>query len=239
MKSLTLRHYVLAGLLGALIAALGFTPFGMVPVPTPAGSATILHIPVIIAALIEGPLFGSLVGLMFGAVSYWRAVVAPANPMAQVMFIEPLTAFVPRILIGVLSYYAFRAAHNEIWRRIICGATGLLVWDLSYRTAVQYLGWLDSSAATYLYFFPVGLAVTLFLFRLLSGEDAPVIAGALAGSLTNTVGVLTLVTLRGVLPAPASAVIAVVHGLPEAAVAVVVTILVYRSLSRRLAHREG
>jgi len=238
VKKLTLRHYVLAGLLGAMIAALGFTPFGMVPVPTPAGSATILHIPVIIAALIEGPLFGSLVGLMFGAVSYWRAVVAPANPMAQMMFIDPFTALVPRILIGVLSYIAFRVAHNEIWRRVICAATGFLVWDLSYRTAL-HLQWVGSSPATYLFFMPLGAGVAYFLLRLLAGEDAPVIAAALAGSLTNTVGVMTLVTLRGILPASASAVVAVVHGLPEAAVAVVITLLVYRSLSRRLAHEGG
>ncbi len=232
MKKMTLRHYVLAGLLGALIAALGFTPLGMVPVPTPAGAATILHVPVIIAALLEGPVFGAMVGFLFGAVSFWRAIVAPSNPVAQVMFTDPVTAFVPRILIGIVAFYAFRAARDERWRRVICALCGLLAWDLSYRVILN-AGWVQVHPINYLYFFPAAAAVTYFLFRLLSGEKAPVIAGALAGSLTNTVGVLGMVTLRGILPPTASAVVAVVHGLPEAAVAVLLTLMLYNALKGR------
>lgn len=237
MKKLTLRHFVLAGLLGALIAALGFTPLGMVPVPTPAGAATILHIPVIIAALLEGPLFGAMVGFMFGAVSFWRALVAPSNPLAQVMFTDPVTAFLPRILIGVTTYYAFRAAGSELYRRVICGLSGLLMWDLSYRVVFN-AGWVRGVYPVYFYFFPVAVVTAYLLFRLLSGEGAPVIAGALAGSLTNTVGVLGLVTIRGILPPAAAGVVAVVHGLPEAAVAVVFSLMLYRALRHRVTWRE-
>jgi len=238
MKKLSLRHYVLAGVLGALIAALGFTPVGMIPVPTPAGAATILHIPVIIAALLEGPAVGGLVGFMFGAVSFGRAIVAPSNPVAQVMFTEPVTAFLPRILIGPVAYWVFSFARRERLRWIVGIACGILTWDLSYRVAVHY-GAVEAGTWGYMYFIPFGIAAGYLLLRVLAGEGAPVIAGALAGSLTNTVGVLGLVTLRGILPLSASAVIAVVQGLPEAAISCLVTLLLYRALSRRRYVEKG
>ncbi len=232
MSKLSLRHYVLAGILGALIAALGFTPLGMIPVPTPAGAATILHIPVILAALLEGPVFGGIVGFMFGGVSFYRAIVAPSNPVAQVMFTEPLTAFLPRILIGLTSFWAFRIAQKKTLRKIISAASGLLIWDLSYRVAYHFEV-IPGGLSSYLYFFPMGALTFYVLVNLLSGENAPVVAGALVGSLTNTVGVLGLVTLRGILPLSASAVIAVVQGLPEAAVSILITLLLYKALLRR------
>lgn len=238
MKKLTLRHYVLAGILGALIAALGFTPLGMVPVPTPAGSATILHIPVILAALLEGPVFGALVGFLFGGVSFWRAVVAPSNPVAQVMFTDPITAFLPRILIGVVAFYVFRIARERRYRQIICVASGFLTWDISYRAAVHW-EWISGGSPSYFYFLPLGLLVGYGLNRILSRAQAPVLAGALAGSLTNTVGVLGLVTLRGIIPLSASSVVAVVHGLPEAAVAMILTVILYRALKDRLGAMRG
>ncbi len=44
--------------MGALTIILGVTGLGLVPVPTPAGRATILHVPTIIAAILEGPVVG-------------------------------------------------------------------------------------------------------------------------------------------------------------------------------------
>ncbi len=236
MKKLSMRHYVLAGVLGALIAALGFTPIGMIPVPTPAGAATILHIPVIVVALLEGPKMGGLVGFLFGAVSFWRAIVAPSNPVAQVMFTDPFTAFLPRMLIGPVAYWVFNFTRRQKPRWMVAAACGLLTWDLSYRVAVQYEA-VQPGPEGYLFFVPFGIAAGYLVMRALSGDGAPVIAGALAGSLTNTVGVLGLVTLRGILPLSASAVIAVVQGLPEAAVSCLVALLLYRALSGRYAEK--
>ncbi len=237
MKKLSLRQLVLAGILGALIAALGFTPLGMIPVPTPAGSATILHVPVILGALLEGPLFGASVGFLFGAVSFWRAIVAPANPIAQIMFTDPFTAFVPRILIGLVAYYAFVVARDRLGRSAIAGVTGFLVWDLSYRVGVHY-GWIAGPIPGYFFFLPLGILAYWLIARVLSGESAPVVAAAVAGSLTNTVGVLGLVVLRGIIPLPAAAAVAVVHGFPEALAAAVLTLMLYGALrSQRLGGR--
>ena len=232
MKQMTTRHYVLAGLLGSLIAVLGFTPLGMIPVPTPAGAATILHVPVILSAILEGPLFGSLVGFLFGAVSFWRSIVAPSNPISRIMFSDPFTAFLPRIMIGLVSYYVFTLARNPRWRILIAGITGVLIWDLSYRMASHY-EWVSTGVTSYLLFLPLGLIVGGVLMRYLTGEYAPIIGAAIAGSMVNTVGVMGMVTLRGIIPLSASAVVAVVHGLPEAIVAVVLTLGIYKVLQGR------
>jgi len=230
-RVLTTRQVVLAGLLAALIVALSMTPLGLVPVPTPAGQATILHIPVIVGAVLEGPLFGSLLGLVFGLASLWIAYTAPPNPIAQVIFCDPFTAIAPRVLIGLLAALAYRAVRARRGRGAVVTALGLLTWDLIYRVGLQ-AGWYAPSLPVYLAFLPVGLLAGWGCWRLLRGKEAPVAAAGLVGSLTNTVGVLGLVVLRGILPPQAAAVIGVVQGFPEAALAVVLTILVYNGVRR-------
>jgi len=42
------REIALGGLFGGITLLLGFTYLGYIPLPTPAGAATIMHIPVII-----------------------------------------------------------------------------------------------------------------------------------------------------------------------------------------------
>ncbi len=72
------RKIVITGILGALTIFLSLTPLGFWsfgPV-----SATILHVPVIIGAVIEGPVVGVVVGLIFGVFSMIRA---PLPPMAR------------------------------------------------------------------------------------------------------------------------------------------------------------
>ena len=63
---LTTRQLTVAGLMTAMTVLLGATQWGFVPLPTPAGAATIMHIPVIIAGMLQGPVIGSFVGLLFG-----------------------------------------------------------------------------------------------------------------------------------------------------------------------------
>ncbi len=226
---LTTRQVVIAGMLGALVGVLGLTPLGMVPVPTPAGSATILHVPVIIATLLEGPVVGMMVGFFFGAVSWWRAITTPANPVAQVIFSDPFTAFGPRILIAPMAYAAFVAARNRRVRPFLGIIIGLAAGDGFFRTLgprVDQTGLLLAGALV------VALAAGLGAFRLLRGGKSAPAAAAVAGTLTNTVGVLGLVVLRGILPLPVAATVGVIHGLPEVVVGVILTVLVYQGLGR-------
>jgi uncharacterized membrane protein len=97
--NLTVRKMAITGMLGAVSIVLGVTRLGFIPVPTAAGSATIMHVPVILAAVAEGPVVGGLVGLIFGIFS----LMQPSSPM----FADPLVAVLPRIIIGITAAYAF------------------------------------------------------------------------------------------------------------------------------------
>lgn len=96
---LTTRKIVITGMLGAVSIILGTSGMGLIPVPTPAGNATIMHVPAILGGVLEGPVVGLLIGLIFGIFSFLRAV----NPI----FADPLVAILPRLLIGVFSYYVY------------------------------------------------------------------------------------------------------------------------------------
>lgn len=94
------RQIAVVGLLGAITVVMGSTTLGFIPIPfSPAGRATIMHIPVILAAILEGPVVGMLVGLIFGLFSF----VQQGSPL----FADPLIAIGPRVLIGLTSYLVF------------------------------------------------------------------------------------------------------------------------------------
>ncbi len=99
------KQLVTAAMLGAVSIVLGVTNLGMIPVPTAAGKATIMHIPVIIGGILEGPLVGGLVGLIMGIYSFMNPAGAiPADPLVRIL---------PRVLIGVVAYYAYAALKKK------------------------------------------------------------------------------------------------------------------------------
>ena len=70
---MTTRKLVISGVLGAICIIMGAVPvLGFIPVPTPAGHATIMHVPVILAGILEGPAAGAFVGFIFGLFSLLR-----------------------------------------------------------------------------------------------------------------------------------------------------------------------
>jgi len=90
----TTRQVTVAGLLSALTVVLGVTGMGLVPVPTPAIFATIMHIPVILAGVLEGPIVGGFVGLLFGL---FTLTAVP----------DPRIVIPARLFIGLVSWAAF------------------------------------------------------------------------------------------------------------------------------------
>ena len=67
VKKVDVRKMAIIGVLAAISIMLSMTPLGFIPIgPT---NATIMHIPVIIGAIVEGPLVGIPVGFIFGATS--------------------------------------------------------------------------------------------------------------------------------------------------------------------------
>ncbi len=88
------RQIVMAGILSAVTVTLGATGVGLFPIPTPVGAATIMHIPVIIAGILEGPLVGAFTGLLFS--------------LFTVQFAPPWVVIPFRLLIGPAAWLVFR-----------------------------------------------------------------------------------------------------------------------------------
>lgn len=101
-------------LLFASVPFLGFIPLGPI-------NATTMHIPVIIASIVLGPRLGGFLGGCFGIISMIRSTVI-VTPLSFVFspFVAPIgaehgsiqsviIALIPRILIGIVPYYVYRA----------------------------------------------------------------------------------------------------------------------------------
>jgi uncharacterized membrane protein len=111
-KSLTVRKIVVAGALGALSIALMLTHLGMIP--WFAGvSLTVMHVPVIIGAVLEGPIVGIGIGAIFGVTALVNAAVAPNGPIDP-FFVNPLISVLPRLLIGIVAWAAYKAFRGRI-----------------------------------------------------------------------------------------------------------------------------
>ncbi|MDY6896421.1 MAG: ECF transporter S component [Thermotogota bacterium] len=105
MRSKT-KRLVTISLLSGISFVLGFTPLGFIPIPP--ANATTMHIPVIIGAILEGPVAGMVIGLIFGVSSIIQALLRPN--ILSFAFVNPLVSVLPRILIGLVSYYSYRLA---------------------------------------------------------------------------------------------------------------------------------
>jgi len=168
--------------MGAITILLGVTHWGFIPW-FGGISLTIMHVPVIIAAILEGPVVGLGVGLIFGVFSMIQAAVAPTSP-ADVWFTNPVLAVLPRLFIGPVAYF---------------------VWKLLERIPV------------------VGL----------------IVAG-IVGSLTNTILVLGVIGLMGLLPWAVLGGIVISNGLLEAGVSAFIVLVVVAAWRRiKVGKRQG
>ncbi len=134
------RKVVIAGVLGAISALLGWTHWGFIPWVTGA-ALTIMHVPVIIGAVIEGPVVGAAIGLIFGGFSLLQAAIAPTGP-TDVWFTNPLLAILPRLFIGPVAWMVWRALQR--WPApalIAAGIAGSLTNTLLVLGAIGLLGY--------------------------------------------------------------------------------------------------
>ena len=163
------RKIVIAGVMGGISIFLGATHLGFIPWFSGA-SLTIMHLPVIIGAVLEGPVVGAVIGLIFGGFSLLQSAIAPTGP-TDVWFVNPIISILPRLFIGPIAWLVYKSLK------------------------------------------PLKEAVGL-------------VASGIAGSLTNTVLVLTMLVLYGYIPLKVATTVAIANGLPEAAVAAVFNYLV-------------
>jgi uncharacterized membrane protein len=87
--------------LGPLVS-LGFISF------PPAIAVTIVHVPTIIAAILEGPIVGAIVGAAFGLFSLFLATQPTAGP-GNAPFLDPMVSVLPRLFIGPLAWLVYRS----------------------------------------------------------------------------------------------------------------------------------
>ncbi len=119
------RKIVITGVLSAISIFLGATRLGFIPWFAGA-SLTIMQVPVIIGAVIEGPIVGFVIGLVFGIFSLIQAAVAPTGP-ADVWFTNPLLSILPRLFIGPAAWIIFRALKQwKVPALILAGIGGSL-----------------------------------------------------------------------------------------------------------------
>ncbi|MDF1520445.1 MAG: ECF transporter S component [Brevefilum sp.] len=119
------RKIVITGVLSAISIFLGMTRLGFIPWVSGA-SLTIMQVPVIIGAVLEGPIVGFVIGLVFGVFSLIQAAVAPTGP-ADVWFTNPLLSILPRLFIGPVAWLIYRGLKRwEIPALIAAGVGGSL-----------------------------------------------------------------------------------------------------------------
>lgn len=113
------KSLVLTGLFSAIVIIMAFTPLGYIPLGFI--NATIIQIPVIIGSLFCGPKQGAFLGFLFGFTSFLKNTFMPATAAAFVfspilagnlfgakgVLISSFICFVPRILVGILPYFAY------------------------------------------------------------------------------------------------------------------------------------
>jgi len=139
------RKIVVAGILAAISIFLGLTRWGFIPWFSGA-SLTIMHVPVIIAAVLEGPIVGLLVGLIFGLFSLLQAAIAPTGPV-DIWFTNPLLSVIPRLFIGPLAWLAWRALQRWPAAGLIgAGIVGSLTNTLLVLGMIGVLGFLPWAA---------------------------------------------------------------------------------------------
>ena len=229
------RQIAFAGVLGAVTVVLGSAPMGFIQIPPI--SITIMHIPTIIAGVLQGPVIGGIVGAMFGGFSMYQAQTS-INPLDKVIFSNPLIALVPRILIGVVAHYVFKMVRGKTGRSVLVTVSSALVGYTGYAmvpAVTTTLGSPGASVSGPLRFILAAVIALVAGFTIYRVQErfghGPALAAA-AGSLTNTALVLGMIVAFGFLPAEVALGVGVVNGIPEAVVAIVLTGLVYRAAVR-------
>ncbi|WKY48621.1 ECF transporter S component [Eubacteriaceae bacterium ES3] len=135
----------------AIIVLMAVTPFlGYIPLGFT--RATIIHVPVIIGSIMMGPVYGAIMGFVFGLTSFLNNTFNPTvtsfvfTPFYSLgtysgNFWSLVIVFVPRILVGIVPHYVYKGIKkikdNDILALGVAGVAGsltntLLVMNMIY-----------------------------------------------------------------------------------------------------------
>ncbi len=116
-KNLDVRKITIVGVLLSISIVLSMTPLGNIPIG--ALNITTMHIPVIIGAIVEGPLVGVILGAIFGLTSLIRALTTPT--LTNFVLLNPLVSILPRVLIGIIAYFSFKLVLKLSKNEVVSG----------------------------------------------------------------------------------------------------------------------
>ncbi|MCL1815750.1 MAG: ECF transporter S component [Treponema sp.] len=210
-----IRKIVVGGVFSALVIVLGIPP-GLGFIHLPLASITILQVPVIIAAILEGPLVGFFTGLLFGIFSLVTAATAGTTAFDTAFLNYPWVAIVPRILIGPGAWLVYSLASGAFFGKAKGSSTEIETAGKS--TDLRETGVLKEN-------------------RFLK-ETLAIILGAVVGSLVNTVLVLSsfVLILPEIIAWPTVFTVASLNGTIEAGFSAAISlavILPWKGISRR------
>lgn len=243
-KNFNIKRLTIIGILGAISIILGMTPLGFIPVgPT---RATIMHIPVLIGAIMEGPIVGGFVGLIFGLFSIFQAITAP-TPVSFV-FLNPLVSVFPRVLIGIITYYTYNSLRKlgnkktvGVLYVIFIGIILYLSFGIYKNTIIAGSIWITMINIVLIL---VSLAIVYFIRNRFKDKALDIIISTIVGTFTNTIGVLGMIYLlyaerfveaiggnvdmaRKIMVG-----IGITNGIPEAIIAIIIVTAVVSKLKR-------
>jgi uncharacterized membrane protein len=237
----TTRQIVVAGAMSAIAIVLGATRAGFIPFVLGA-AITIMHVPVIIGAIMEGPLVGVTVGAIFGVFSLLWAFFGPTGAVDP-YFQNPLISVLPRLFIGPLAYLAYRALRRASvpWALFFGGVFVGVAAAFCYQIAQVSLPVALLCAGVAL----GAVAVFIYLGFRQQPEIIALTVGATVGTLTNTVLVLTAIGVCGSLglvpPLPWELLLGIglANGIPEIIAAVLITVVVVAAWKQIEFGRKG
>lgn len=122
----------------AIEVIIAVTPLGSLPAIGPI-VMTIAHIPVIIGAVVLGLKGGLIMGIVYGVLSFLVWTFMPPSPIAFLFtpfyslgeisgnFWSLIICFVPRILIGLLTYFLINVIYRVSKNKFVCNFFGAFV----------------------------------------------------------------------------------------------------------------
>lgn len=126
MRNTKTLYMVQLAMLTAILLILNFTPLGFLRIGPV--EISFMTIPVVVGAIMMGPLAGGILGLVFGLCSF---ALAPSHPIFGVAFVQnPILVagicIIPRVLIGVICGLFARALEKTKHKLAVYGAAAFL-----------------------------------------------------------------------------------------------------------------
>ena len=125
-------HLAQLAMFSAIIIVMAFTPLGYLKVGPL--SITFLTIPVVLGAILMGPLDGAILGAVFGATSFVQCFGLDAFGTTLLSLNPAFTfslCFLPRILIGIVSGYLLKGLEKLRANQVVSYALSSLAGALT------------------------------------------------------------------------------------------------------------